>query len=79
MSSPLRTRLAASLKHAWASYKALLHTDVCEICGEPCEPQSSVVTACVPSCETAAIPALEMKVVQPAFESAFPGKLKLVA
>jgi hypothetical protein len=47
-----RSKLVAGLTQAWDSYKALLHTDVCEVCGEPCEPQSSVITACVPACNS---------------------------
>jgi hypothetical protein len=74
-----RIRWVSCLEHAWISHKALLHTEVCEVCGEPCEPQSSVITVCVPACRTASRHAFETKNAEPAIELKDSCCYKLVA
>jgi hypothetical protein len=73
------SKIMTVLTRAWSSYKALLHRDVCEICGEPCEPQSSVITACVPACKSVSEGHRSMEIAQAALPNVGCRTLRLAA
>ena len=79
MLSSRMTRWAGHLKHTLLRNGALLQTDVCELCGEPCMPQASTVSVCVPACKAVPTGAVERANAQAAFEVADSRSLELVA